>query len=150
MNASLAQAVALDDFLAWERRQELRYEFDGTHQPVAMTGASRVRYPDAVITCAAVPDDTDVVPEPLIVFEVLSSSTALVDRNVKAAEYYATPSIERYVMVELTKAEVTVLERAATGWRQSMLTGLAAVLALPEVAVALPLSEVYRRVQLAG
>lgn len=184
MSASLAIPMVLDDFLAWERQQELRYEFDGV-QPVAMTGgtvahsviatnlvralddrlngpcrvfrgdlkivvASRVRYPDAVVTCVEVPDDTDIVPEPLVVFEVLSASTALIDRNVKAAEYHATPSIRRYVMVEQTRAEVTVLERAGPDWQETRLAGLGAVLALPEVAVALPLAELYRRVQLPG
>lgn len=36
MSASL-RPLLLDEFLAWERGQPLRYEFDGT-QPVAMTG----------------------------------------------------------------------------------------------------------------
>ena len=31
--------MSVDEFLAWERRQELRYEFDGV-QPVAMTGGT--------------------------------------------------------------------------------------------------------------
>ena len=31
--------MSLDEFLAWELRQELRYEFDGT-RPVAMTGGT--------------------------------------------------------------------------------------------------------------
>jgi Uma2 family endonuclease len=183
MNAPLARPMLLEDFLAWERRQELRYEFDGI-QPVSMTGgtiahsviatnivrvlddrlagscrvfrgdlkiiaANRVRYPDAVVTCTPVPDDTDIVPEPLIVFEVLSPSTALVDRNVKASEYHATPSIRRYVMLEQTRAEVIVLERAGPTWAQTTLVGLTAMLTLPEVAIAVPLSDLYRRVRLA-
>ena len=37
MNVALRQSMSLDQFLAWEERQELRYEFDG-FQPVAMTG----------------------------------------------------------------------------------------------------------------
>jgi Uma2 family endonuclease len=32
--------LTLDEFLAWERSQPARYEFDGV-QPVAMTGGSR-------------------------------------------------------------------------------------------------------------
>lgn len=39
MSASL-KPLTLDEFLAWERAQEARYEFDGI-QPVAMTGGSR-------------------------------------------------------------------------------------------------------------
>ncbi|MGA3401612.1 MAG: Uma2 family endonuclease, partial [Acetobacteraceae bacterium] len=39
MNVALRKPVSLADFLAWEERQELRYEFDGL-QPVAMTGGT--------------------------------------------------------------------------------------------------------------
>lgn len=38
MGASL-KPLTLDEFLAWERTQPVRYEFDGT-QPVAMTGGT--------------------------------------------------------------------------------------------------------------
>ena len=38
MSASL-KPLTLDEFLAWERTQPVRYEFDGT-QPVAMTGGT--------------------------------------------------------------------------------------------------------------
>jgi Uma2 family endonuclease len=37
MNVALRKPMALAEFLAWEERQEFRYEFDG-FQPVAMTG----------------------------------------------------------------------------------------------------------------
>lgn len=39
MSASL-KALTVEEFLAWERGQPLRYEFDGV-QPTAMTGGSR-------------------------------------------------------------------------------------------------------------
>ena len=39
MTLALRKPMTLDEFLAWEERQELRYEFDG-FQPVAMTGGS--------------------------------------------------------------------------------------------------------------
>jgi Uma2 family endonuclease len=40
MSASI-KPLTIDEFLAWERAQPLRYEFDGI-QPVAMTGGSRL------------------------------------------------------------------------------------------------------------
>jgi Uma2 family endonuclease len=39
MNVILRPGVSLADFLAWEREQPLRFEFDGT-QPVPMTGGT--------------------------------------------------------------------------------------------------------------
>ena len=40
------------------------------------------------------------VRNPVVIFEVLSPSTAAKDRIVKAREYQATPSVQRYVMLE--------------------------------------------------
>jgi Uma2 family endonuclease len=39
MSTALRQPMSLPQFLAWEERQELRYEFDGV-QPVALTGGT--------------------------------------------------------------------------------------------------------------
>ena len=45
MNVVLRKSMTLEEFLGWENRQELRYEFDG-FQPVAMNG---VRIEHAII-----------------------------------------------------------------------------------------------------
>ena len=45
MNVALRKCMTLEQFLAWEIRQELRYEFDGAN-PVAMNG---VRVEHAII-----------------------------------------------------------------------------------------------------
>jgi hypothetical protein len=42
MNVALRKPMTLEQFLAWEERQELRYEFDG-FGPVAMAGGTRLR-----------------------------------------------------------------------------------------------------------
>ncbi len=39
MNVALRKPMTVEEFLEWEERQELRYEFDG-FQPVAMTGGT--------------------------------------------------------------------------------------------------------------
>jgi Uma2 family endonuclease len=39
MSVATRRPMTLNEFLAWEERQELRYEFDGV-APVAMTGGS--------------------------------------------------------------------------------------------------------------
>ena len=39
MNVVLRRPMTLPEFLVWEERQELRYEFDGS-RPVAMTGGT--------------------------------------------------------------------------------------------------------------
>ena len=39
MSVALHKPITLAEFLAWEERQELRYEFDG-FEPVAMAGGT--------------------------------------------------------------------------------------------------------------
>ena len=176
--------MSLDEFLAWERGQELRYEFDGI-RPVAMTGgtvehseiatnlvealrqrlhgkpcrafrgdlkllvAGRVRYPDAPVTCSPVPRGTDVIPEPVVVFEVLSTSTATVDRIEKNEEYRLTASIQRYVMLEQARQAATVFVRAGGDWVGHVLLH-GAMLAMPEIGVELPLAELYAGIAFAA
>ena len=40
MNVALRPTMTLEQFLRWEERQELRYEFDGI-RPIAMTGGTK-------------------------------------------------------------------------------------------------------------
>jgi Uma2 family endonuclease len=110
--------------------------------------AGRVRYPDAVATCSPVVLDEDIVPEPLVVFEVLSASTASVDRIAKNEEYRQTPSIWRYVMLEQDRIAATVFAREGGRWTGSVLAGAEAVLAMPEIGVDLRLGEVVRNLDL--
>jgi hypothetical protein len=53
------------------------------------------------------------------------------------------------VILEQTKAEATVLYRSGAEWSEHRLVGTDAVLAMPEVAVTVPLAELYPRVRLA-
>jgi Uma2 family endonuclease len=50
------------------------------------TVGEAVRYPDALITCAAVPGDAYVIPDVSSVFEVVSPTAGRVDRIVKVRE----------------------------------------------------------------
>lgn len=48
MSMKLSQPLTVEEFLAWERRQELRCEFDGV-QIIAMTGGTNVMLEQARI-----------------------------------------------------------------------------------------------------
>ena len=135
MSMTLRKPMSLAEFLLWEERQELRWEFDG-FDPVAMTGgtaaheviggniretlnrlllgtscralgptlkvevAGRIRYPDAFVVCTQVVPKATVVHDPVVVFEVLSESTARTDMVSKLGEYAETVSIQRYVILQ--------------------------------------------------
>jgi Uma2 family endonuclease len=181
MSMKLSKPQTLEEFLAWEGRQELRYEFDGWHT-VAMTGgtvnhavitdnaadalrrrlkppcraftsnlkvlaAGSVRYPDVVVTCSPVDGSSDTLLNPVVVFEVLSPSTAAVDRLVKNEEYRNTPSIQRYIMLEQGRIGATMFARIGDAWIGTVMLGNA-TLEMPEIDVAVPLAEFYLNVDL--
>ena len=114
-------------------------EAHGPELKVITTG--RVRYPDASVVCTRRESDDDTVT-PTVVFEVLSPSTALTDRRVKAIEYAAVPTVVAYVLLEQDRPEVTIRRRSA-GWEAESLIGLDATLELPEIGVTIPLAFIY-------
>ena len=104
--------------------------------------AGSVRYPDALVVCARGPAKATLVGDPVAVFEILSPSSARIDRVDKLREYRLTPSIVRYVMVEPDVIAATVFSRAGDDWA-GRLRGEADVLDMPEIGVVVPLSEFY-------
>ena len=116
-------------------------QFQGSDLKIQV-GDGHIRYPDGMVVCSPVDRTATVVHEPVVVFEVLSPSTAAKDRIVKAREYQATPSIRRYVMLEQDSVGATVYARSGETWTHEILVA-DSILALPEIGVSLPLAELY-------
>lgn len=104
--------------------------------------AGSIRYPDAFVICRPFGRQERVIEDPVVVFEILSHSTALTDRFIKAREYLNTPSIRRYVILEQDFIGATVLERASDQWISHAATD-GDHLVMPEIDVTLPLSDLY-------
>jgi len=84
-----------------------------------------------------------VVTEPVVVFEVLSDSSVNEDLIVKNAEYRATPSIQRYIILQQTDAGAVVFARKGEDWISELVSGADAVIRLPEIGIEVPLAELY-------
>jgi Uma2 family endonuclease len=95
-----------------------------------------------MVVCSPVAPTATAVRDPVVIFEVLSPSTAAKDRIVKAREYQATPSVQRYVMLEQERVGATVLVRAQDGWSALILKD-DDTLEMPEIGLAIPLAEFY-------
>jgi Uma2 family endonuclease len=170
------------EFLTWEAKQELKWEFDG-FQPVAMTGGTdahsaiqvnllaalknglrgqrcyprgsdmkieigpKYRYPDAFVSCTPVARDSTIAVDPVMIFEVLSESTAGTDRTTKLTEYCSLSSVQRYVMLEQDQAAATVVTRTGSHWRLEVLDAHG-TLVMPEIGVEVAMSELYDGLEL--
>jgi Uma2 family endonuclease len=118
----------------------------GMDAGVATVGDT-VRYPDVVVTCSPVDGFSRLVPNPVVVFEVISPTSGHTDRIVKLREYAAVDSIRRYVIVESASAGLTVHERQAAGQRWTVAPATVDdLLPLPEIGIAIPVAELYESV----
>ena len=80
-------------------------------------GQRSVRYPDLVLTCDSRDlDDEHITRFPKLIVEVLSRSTAAVDRGEKFEEYRRIPTLEEYVIIDSTQVLVEILRRGDDLW----------------------------------
>ena len=75
------------------------------------------RYADVLVSC----DERDAsrsrtIRYPKLIVEVLSESTAAVDRSEKVDEYTAIGTLEEYVLIDSRKRWAQVIRRGAGGW----------------------------------
>ena len=177
MDIAIRQPMTVGEFLDWEERQELRYEFDG-QRAIAMNGGTfaheiigeairaalrerlrgrpghalgpsmkidvghGIRYPDAFVSLSSVTPTTTIMPEPVIVFEVISPGSAKTDRYSKLREYQSTPSIQQYVIFEQDSVAATVFTRSGDMWDTRVLFR-ADSLSMPAIGVDIRISEIY-------
>ncbi len=77
-------------------------------------GEEFVTYPDAGIICGKpeyYKDDEYTIANPVALFEVLSPSTRVYDRNTKSEEYKKIPSLIYYIMLDSERARVECRRR---------------------------------------
>ena len=109
-----------------------------------------IRYPDATVTCRRPDGRGRLLPDPVIVFEVISESNELDDRVIKMREYHAVPTIKRYIIVEQTSPVVTSYSRQGDEpWSATALTD-GDTLALPEIGIEIPVADIYDDVRFDG
>jgi len=118
--------------------------FRGDAKVLANNG---VRYPDLSVTCSPISGRDDIVPEPVVVIEILSPSTEREDRGRKKFDYFATSSIRHYALVEQDERRIDLYTRTETAWIDEIITG-DAVLSLSAIGVEISLDAIYEDTEL--
>jgi Uma2 family endonuclease len=117
----------------------------------AATGGATVRIydtaafePDALVAPMPYPDDDTIeIPNPVIVVEVLSPSTAKRDLSDKLAGYFQVPSIQHYLVIDPEDREIIWHRRAAVGTLEPPLTVREGSLALDPPGITLAIADVF-------
>jgi Uma2 family endonuclease len=93
-------ARALDAAIA-ETRVPFRFVLDSA---AVRIDAHSLYRPDALVYCGTpLPGDALEVPNPVVVFEVLSPGNALTDLRDKLQGYFRVPSVQHYLVVDPDK-----------------------------------------------
>jgi Uma2 family endonuclease len=79
-------------------------------------------YPDLTVACDPGDNDRLFVTRPCFVVEVLSPSTAHIDRREKRSAYETLPSLQEYLIVDQDRMRVYVYFRRAGVWLVQILT----------------------------
>ena len=107
-------------------------------------------YPDVILTCDKEDKDPYNIKKPSLIVEVLSKSTEAYDRSVKFAQYRKIKSLSYYLLVSQTAPIVEVygkVNEGASVFTYEVYEGLDAIIQLPALEFAMPMSKVYEYIE---
>lgn len=101
-----------------------------------------VYYPDVMVVCGREKGEERFFTDPKLIVEVLSPSTAGVDRHEKRISYRRIPALEEYLIVAQDVAEVTAFRRGED-WVPQVLESRDSILELRSIGLTLPVAQIY-------
>lgn len=108
------------------------------------------RYPDVTVFCGDpvyLEDRTDTILNPVVLVEVASPITALLDCSDKLLEYLQIDTLQAYLLVSQHEPLIERYLRHESGdWLYSIARGLDSAISIPEIGCTLPLAKVYQKV----
>lgn len=105
-------------------------------------------YPDVLVSCEENPESSYFRNNPILVIEVLSTSTQEIDRREKLLFYQQMPSVSEYVVIEQQKKLIEVHRRQPDGrWITYYFNQDDEEAEFQSVEMTMPLDEIYRRVK---
>jgi len=120
---------------------------------IGIPGEGLYTYPDVSVFCAPLtflPGTDDTATNPTVIVEVLSKTTEAYDRGRKFEHYRRLPSLREYVLVSQDAPTLERFTREGDGrWVLTAAHGLEATIPLDALETALPLAEVYDKVDFA-
>ncbi len=126
------------------RKSRCRPFSSDTKVKVQQARSADYYYPDCGVVCDK-NSDSDVFQEkPVLLIEVLSTSTRRTDQKEKRDAYLSISSLHTYLLIEQDRPEVRIYERQDDDqFSNTIVTGLDQVIDLPKLDTSLALAEIY-------
>jgi Uma2 family endonuclease len=137
-NTTLALGRGTENTSCWIFNSDARVQISTT----------RYVYPDITISC----DPRDQQPDnalhyPRIIVEVLSPTTADIDRGRKRIYYLECPTLQEYIMIDSQSMHVEVYNREDDGWKLR-LYGPGSSIKIDSLNLQFPIESLYRGMNL--
>ena len=151
---SMSGASPMHNLIVMNIGGELRNALRGSRcrvyaSDLKVTTPTRKRYfyPDLSVICGEpvlAEERQDVVTNPTVIVEVLSSSTSAYDRGAKFLAYQSISSLQEYVLVSQDERRVECYRRQTeSGWYYTRVEHPDSSLSLASLGVELKLDEIY-------
>ena len=103
---------------------------------------------DIAVSCDPVQREDRLIPNPILIVEILSRSTNAFDRNTKVPEYRQIPSVEEILLLDSESAFAEILRRDGERWITEIVLGMEATLSLASAPLTVAMSELYEGIPL--
>ena len=114
---------------------------------VQVDRAATYTYPDIIVVCGEPRFRSDLsqdtLENPTLLFEILSPSTELIDRNRKFRQYLQLESLQAYFLVAQDKPLIESYTRQGDDWLYRSWSGLDATVEIDTLDCAIPLEDIY-------
>lgn len=106
---------------------------------------SKYFYPDVLVDCSNITDDSTFTESPRILVEVLSKSTRRMDETTKRVAYMQIETLQEYVLVEQDIVDIEVVRRSH-GWLPEHYY-LGDEITFASINLTISVEEIYDRIQ---
>jgi Uma2 family endonuclease len=121
------------------------YQTLNSNVKIAVDTIGNYRYADlSVVKKEMLTLDSDILLDAIVIIEVLSDSTEMLDRVTKFKEYQTLASLQEYVLVSTERAQVEMFRRKTRNeWDYVILDNKTMKLELKSIGVEMTLAEIY-------
>lgn len=102
-------------------------------------------YPDIIVQCGTseIEMKSQIAARPILMAEILSSSTEHYDKKEKWLGYQRLPSLQTFLFIAQDKLTIQLFRRRSSEWAYTVHTDLGDLIELSEPALTLPVRELY-------
>ncbi len=122
-----------------------------SNMKVYIPDKNKMYYPDVSVVCGEVEmalERNDMIANPILLFEVLSKSTAKFDRGEKFEDYKTLESLREYVLIDQYQYQVQVFFKEGEKWSLDFYTAPSEIIYLHTLDGYFSLASLYRRVSI--